>query len=404
MIRFLRGSVEIAVTGASMSLCLNRWTAAGLSFWALRPGPDLEFRCRVYESQLARIEREAGRAWCQVRVLRRRGLPMLLERLRARPVLTAGMAAAVALALTLQSFVWFIRVEGNQCLEAGEILHALREEGVAFGAWGPGLDSEYLKNRMLNRVPALRWLAVNRSGGIVTILVAEREPEEPPLDTSGIADLVATRPGIVRELRVTNGFAAVEPGDAVLPGDVLISGVAEWTTHTQMTRAMGEVYADTLRVCRTACPDRFLQKRYTGRTETCVTLILLGKRIKISGNSSIFGTRCDRMIQTGVLRLPEGYALPVAVETVTLREYLPEPEALSPQAAEALLRGEALRQTEALLVAGSVETGAAALQKTQGGYRCRAVWNCVELISRTRPVDPFREDEPHGEDHQRGTD
>ena len=396
MLNYLRGTAEIEVTGASEALCLNRWTAANLSFWDLHTQSELVFRCRVYEPQLQEIIREASRAWCEVKILQRFGLPAVLRRLCNRPVLTLGLLLAVMLAYFMQNFVWFLRVEGNDRVPEQEILHALSEEGLCFGAWGPALDSENLKNRMLNRIPALRWLAVNREGGVVTVLVAEREREEQQLETDGVAHIIAVRPGIVREISVINGFTERKPGDQVLAGDILISGVAEWTTHVQATRAMGEVYADTLRVSELACPASAMQKKYTGRTETCTTIIFQRKRRKISGNSSIFGSRCDKMIKTSTWTIPGGFALPLTVETVTLSEYTLEPLPINLNCAEALLGSEALRLTRAAMVAGRVESGSTMTQKTQDSYRCRGVWNCMELISKTVPVELFGEDEENG--------
>ena len=402
MLKFLRGTVEIEVTGASAALCLNRWTAADLPFWALRTDSELVFRCRAYESDLERIRREAAHAWCEIRVLRRFGLPGVLRQLRRRPILAVGLPLAVALAFFLQSFVWFLRVEGNERVTEQEILQNLWEEGVRFGAWGPALNSEKLKNRMLNRIPELCWLAVTREGGVVTVSVAEREPVEPRTETEGVAHIVAARAGILREISVINGFTDRKPGDAVMEGDILISGLAQWTTHLQATRAMGEVYADTLRVSELLCPAAALKKTYTGRSETCTTIIFQRKRRKISGNSSIFGSSCDKMIDTSMWILPGDYVLPVTVETVTLLEYTLEPVQLSREDAEALLAPESLRLTRAQMVAGRVESGSTAINMTQDSYRCRGVWNCVELISKTLPVELFGEDEANGETDQRG--
>ena len=404
MLSFLRETAEIEVTGASTALCLNRWTAADLPFWALSIQSELVFRCRIQAARLGEIRREAARAWCDVRVIRRFGLPVVLSRLRSRPVLTVGLLLAVVLAFFLQSFVWFLRVEGNERVPEEEILRALWEEGVRFGTWGPSIDSEDLKNRILNRIPALCWLAVNREGGVVTVLAAEREREETPLETEGVAHIVAARPGIIRKISVVNGFADKKPGDLVLEGDILISGIAEWTLRIQATRAMGEVYADTLRVSELVCPVSARKKVYTGRRETCVTLVYERKRRNISGNSSIFGTSCDRMIKVSNWTLPGGYELPVTVETETLLEYTLEPLELPARQAETLLREESLRLTQAQMTAGQIETGSAAIQKTQDSYRCRGVWNCLELISKTIPAELFGEDEVNGKTDQRGTD
>ena len=86
----------------------------------------------------------------------------------------------------------------------------------------------------------------------------------------------------------------------------------------------------------------------------------------------------------------------MTVETVTLSEYTLEPIPIDPACAEVLLGAESLRQTKAQMVAGRVERGSTAIKKTQDSYYCRGVWNCVELISRTVPVELFGEDEGNG--------
>ncbi len=403
MLRRLRGELKLEVTGASAELCLNRWTRGNLPFWEMRVISPLVFHCRSYASCLPALEREAARAQCSLRVLERRGLPVLRKRLRSRPVLIPGLILALLLSLYLQNYVWFVRVEGNGDIPPERLLRALTEEGVRFGAWGPGLDSEDLKNRMLNRVPELRWLAVNREGGLVTVLCAERQPEEPALDRSGIAHVTASRAGVIRELRVLEGFPEKAVGDPVEPGEILISGLMDWSTHTQATRARGEVYAETLHMDQLICPAEALEKRYTGRVEICRSVIFQRKRRKISGNSGIFGTMCDRMIETEEFSLPGGFLLPLRLETETLREYDLVPVSLTQQEAAELLEAEALRQNALDLAAGRLIACRTQIERDQDSFLCRAALNCLELISRTTPVELFGEEEAHGETDQRRT-
>ena len=397
MIRQLRGVASLELTGAAPEACLSRWVSKDLAFWRLRRCSEFVYTCRVWAARLPELEKEASRAQCNLRLLGETGFPVLLRRLRRRPVLLYGLPFVLLLALFLQNFVWFVQVEGNRETSAERVLCALWEEGLRFGAWGPGLDPVMINSRILNRVPELKWITVNRSGGLVTVSCSEREKTEKSLDKWGVADLAAVRDGLVRELHVINGFPRVEEGDLVKAGDILISGTMEWTTHIQATHAMGEVYASTLRTAVLVCPDESLEKCYTGRKEICRTLIFQRKRRKISGNSSIFGTMCDRITEINEWSLPGGYTLPVRVETVTLYEYRLEPAVISLTEAESLLNAEALRQTEAQMIAGRVEQGSAVTQKKENGYICRAALNCLELISRTVPAEPYREEELNGE-------
>ncbi len=397
-------TVTLEITGACPARCFNRWASSNLSVWHTVRRSEMVYTCQALAIELRELQREAARAQCEIRVLDRRGLPLLLRQLRHRPVLLYGLPLVVLLSLVLQNFVWFIRLEGNRSIPDAKILQALWSDGLRFGAWAPGLDSDQINSKLLNEIPELKWLTVNHSGGLVTVECAERERPEPFLETEGPADLIATRPGLIREIHVINGFAAVAAGDTVKAGDLLISGVMEWTTHVQATRAAGEVYAATLRSSELVCPSQYVEKRYTGRQTRCVTLIFQRIRRKISGNSSIFGTSCDRMIETINWTLPGGYELPVALEVETMREYRLLPAELPARAASEQLNLEAERLTSLALTAGTIESTKTVIQKTKDSYHCRASMNCVELISKTVPAELTREDDDYGEADQRGAD
>lgn len=401
MLNSIKGTYEVKLTGASPERCLNRWAEADVSFRALRKLTEMDYRCRILRSDLHLAQKLAGRTQCELQILSERGLPILVKRLKRRPVLLVGTILAFLAAFFLNRFVWFVRIEGNTLVSDDFIRNVLLEEGVGFGVRTDSIDSEYLKNRILLRIPELRWLAVNTEGSVVTVLAAEREAVEPEEEDRGICDVVAARSGIIRELHVIDGFAQTEVGAAVSEGDVLISGVMQWETRVQATKAKGEVYASTFREQKLMTPDECLAKRYTGRTETCITIIFQRKRRKISGNSGIFGSMCDTMIKTEPLFLPGGFQLPVSVETLTLREYRAEREAIETEDANILLSEEAERLVMDQMISGRIEGGTTSTQKKGNCFVCRAAMNCLELISRTVPTELFGEEDENGEADQR---
>ena len=215
MLKYLRGWLELEIRGASPELCLNRFAAGDIPFWRPERVDPFTLRLRIYEAHRQRAEREISRSLCVSTVVRRSGFRRSFRGLKKRPFLLAGLAISLALACLAQNLVWFVRVEGNVRIPTERILRALAEEGVRFGAWGPALDSAYLKDRMLNRIPELRWLAVNRQGCIALVPLSERPETEPRREESGVANVVAARDGVLTELRVFNGLAVKAPGDAV---------------------------------------------------------------------------------------------------------------------------------------------------------------------------------------------
>ena len=404
MLRTLRGYVELEITGASPERCLNRLAEKDIPFWNLQQVDAFHLTCCLYAAHLEAARKEISSALCTEKVLRIRGLPHGVRGLRNRPVLIVGFLLALVLAYVSQCFVWFVRVEGAVEIPPEQILQAIDAEGVAFGAWGPKLDSQYLKNRMLNLIPQLRWLAVNREGGIAHVLVSEREKRLPEREPYQVTNVVASADGVVTGLSVLSGFPCVEIGDAVLEGQVLVTGIQEWTTHVQATTASAEVEAMTLHNLTLLMPDQTYEKAYTGREAVCRTLILKRNRIKISGNSSIFGTKCDKMIETKPLTLPGGYVLPVFLEIVTLREYALTPVEVTEQEASAIFQTVAEGTVGREMIAGTVASKRMIIDRTEGLFRCEAALNCREVISRTVEVPLFGEDVEYGQNHQRGTD
>ena len=148
MLRTLRGYVELEITGASPERCLNRLAEKDIPFWNIQQVDAFHLTCCLYTAHLEAARKEISAALCTEKVLRIRGLPHGVRGLRNRPVLIVGFLLALVLAYVSQCFVWFVRVEGAVEVPPEQILQAIDTEGVAFGAWGPKLDSQYLKNRM----------------------------------------------------------------------------------------------------------------------------------------------------------------------------------------------------------------------------------------------------------------
>ena len=401
MLRFFRGWLRLRLTGASPERCLSHFAAEDIAFWDAEREDALHFCCSIYKRSLPAAERAALRTLCAAQVVARHGAAQTFSGLRRRKTLLAGVTLAVLLALFLQNFVWVVRVEDAESVPKELILRALYDEGVRFGAWGPSLETQALKNRLLDRLPQLQWISVHAEGCVATVSVSERRPEARTVDRSLVTNVVAARTGLVTSMSVLSGFPAVEPGDAVKTGQLLVSGLQDWTVRVQATRALAEVYARTLRQMELRIPDTCGEKRYTGRVGTQFFLILGRKRIKISDNSSNLGSTCDKITVRKRLTLPEGVELPAELEIVAVKEYELQAVPLAQTDAEAILSSFAQRQALSDMVAGQLLEQSFQIQRRDAGYTAQADFGCEELISVTVPVPLFGEEGSNGEADQR---
>lgn len=355
--------------------------AAGISFWGVRCKDPLHYRLCILAREKARMQQTIAGAGCTAELLEERGLPLLLCRLRRRPVFVLSFFMAVAATFFLQSLVWTVQVEGNKTIPAEAILQALEEEGVSVGTWTYGADMLRVRLRLCNRLPGLAWVAINRTGGKLTVFVAEREQVPDETAPYAVGHIVAARSGVITDYAIMEGMKLCDRGDVVREGQVLVSGNEDYGLFLRRVCAAGEIYADTWHTGTVAMPVERMKKCYTGRVWERVSLIVGRKRINFSGNSSNLPITCDKIKKVKQVKLP-GYVFPIRIEREIYREYSPEPTDVSPHAAEQLLQGAWRQSLKQTMVAGQIKETSTTFRRSGGLYLLQAESTCNEMIGR----------------------
>ena len=252
----ISGQVELEYLSPEPEDFLNRASSMGLRPVRPRRIDGLTLGFLLPETQLP-LAREAARA-ChgQLRVLSRRGGSRLRRLLRRRLSLLLSLILALGTVWGSSLFLWDFRVQGCEKLTAGQVLRALSDCGVDQGCFWPGVNIDLLRSRMLLQLPELQWMTLRCSGSRAVVLVVERQ-ETPALPVSGRVDLVAKKPGQISSLSVLRGQEQVSPGQMVLKGDLLVSGLVESiTAPPRELPALGQVWAETWPELTAVCPSQ----------------------------------------------------------------------------------------------------------------------------------------------------
>lgn len=389
----LRGQVRIRVECAFPERVLNLCGVRDLAFWDLEWENTTAFTCRMSRRDYAVLRQAAERLECTLTVVGREGVPFFLGRFRHRQALVTGLVGC-GLALFLGSFfIWDFEVEGNETVPEERIFRALENCGVGIGSFGLSLDGEDIRNHVLLEIPELSWIAVNVSGCRANVQVRERV--EPPelLDETTPTNVVARRAGLVLEIRDWNGRGTVLPGTAVTEGQLLISGVEDLDTlGARVLAGMGSVQARTWYSLTTTIPLTGLQKQYTGREQTKISLVFGKHRVKFFSNSSIEEGNYDKILKRTPLSLL-GVPLPVTVVTETFRFYETAPAALNTAAVEELGEQILTEQMEAMVAPYGTVTSTLCTSRQRGDtLEITLKAECVEEIAESVPI--YTEEEP----------
>ena len=220
--QYLQGYVVVRLSGPGIERFVNLGTREGVTFQALQRLGERVAVAQVPARHFPRLRRPARRAGVRVRLVQRGGLPFLALRLTRRPGLVAGAVAASALLFVLGARVWEVQVHGPEGVDERGVVEALARLGLRPGVSRRAVQPDVLERELLLERPEIAWADVRLRGTVAVVEVRLRRDEAP--ETLQTGDVVATHDGLVTELSVVSGWPAVQPGDVVRRGQVLISG------------------------------------------------------------------------------------------------------------------------------------------------------------------------------------
>lgn len=396
VINFLRGSVCVAVSGPFPERFLNLCAQSGVGFWDLAWEGGQSLRLRVLRRDAGRAVELAERAGCTASLEGRAGLPAFLAGFRRRYALLAGLALALAAVCLLSQFILTVEVSGNETVPSAVILMELSRQGVRPGAYGPGLDLRRISQEALRRIEGLSWMSVNLHGTRAEVLVRERSPSPTPRDETTPAHVVAAADGVLEEVEVLEGQALFREGQAVLAGEIVISGAVDLKepqyaavdAGQRLVHARGEVWAVTHRTLAACIPLEAQVKVYTGEEERRWSLSLLGRSVNFFGKASISSSGYDKMTTTHILTLPGGREMPLVLVETEYRAYETAAAPVRADAARAMLEERLLERLTALIGAeGSVLSTAFSAEEEDGMLTVTLTAQCREQIGRESVFD-----------------
>lgn len=321
IINFLRGFLEIHISGKFPERFLNICSAAGIAFWDLKIISPEEYSAKIKRRDMQKVTSLAESAMCTVIVRGERGAPFFLFRFKKRYIFIAGMLLCIVALYGTSARIWDFEVIGNETVSSEHILRQLGKLGVKPGVRAKEVDPEALEDLMLLRIKELSWFTVNVSGSLATVEVRERIPAPEVVDERAPCNIVAGKAGIIESISVLEGSAHAVAGDTITKGQLLVSGIVDNVSGARVVRAMAEIKARTWYTYTAKMPVELPFKSLTGENQSKYSLIFGSNRINFYFNSSFRFTEYDKIVERTRLTLPGGVTLPIVVERMTGREY-----------------------------------------------------------------------------------
>ena len=380
-----RGKVSIRVTSADIARTVSCMLSEQILLENMKIQNDLVFTAIITEEGLRKLKTIHFSCGEQIEVISHDGFSREVTVWVKRPVFLTGIVLLIFLNIWIPSRVFFFRVQGNHVIPQKEIIEAAQDCGVRFGVSRRKINSERIKNDMLEKLPELRWVGITTKGAEATISVREgKNPKSKKGQDMGITSVVAARDGVIEECTVLKGNPLCRTGQSVKKGQVLISGYTDCGIAIRAEHAEGEILARTNRDLTVISPDHTVQ-RAEKIGETKRYSLLLGKKlIKFYNDSGISGTECVKMYSDYRLKLPGGFVLPVAL--VCERQLFFRPSEMVAAAGEnpGWLRSQSESYLNNQMVAGKILDSHMGISRIPGAYQLNGSYSCLEMIGKVK--------------------
>ena len=386
VIWFFMGCCRARITGASPEWALNKLSQARIAFRDMKKTDDFTIELLLPVKDILRAQAVCTRAMCQLEEEKRYGFRQIFGGLFHRPVLLILLSLAAAAAIAVPKFVFFYTVTGNERVPSELILRTLDELGVGVGAYGPSIKPQAIKNKILCRIPELKWITIQQSGMRATVVVREREAPEPVYVRKAPRNVIASHAGMLTRVSVLAGNSLCKVGDSVTQGQLLVSAYTDFGFKTQVTAARAEIYAETIRRATCVLPQHRSVKEAKTTRRSAVSLLVGRRRIALFGGG-IPEKPCEKETKTYWLTLPGGFSLPLGIAITGIYEYDTKDEILQEASVQQSLLGQIQTRAQRDMIAGTILDSRCRIQTADGCIRLCATLRCEEMIARMQPAN-----------------
>ena len=314
---YLTGYVIITVEGFFIERFINSCFSKNILLFDLKRERSAFLIAKLKIDDFKKIKSIAKKTGCKVRIIKKNGLPIFINKYKKRKFLFFSVIFIFILIFITTRFIWNIDISGNKELSKESIIEILKEEGIDIGVKKKDLNIEKIINEIRLKNDDISWIGIDIKGTnlIVNITEADKSPEV--IDLNEVCNIVADKEGEIASIVVHNGTARVQAGDNVKVGDLLVEGIMEGKyTGIRKVHALADITAN-MYVEKEKKEMLFQEEDIkTGNEEKNIEIKINKFKINFNKGVSKF-KKYDTIMTTKKMKIFSNYYLPIEVSKIT---------------------------------------------------------------------------------------
>ena len=324
LIILIVGYVRIEVEGYYIERFINICTNKKILIWNLKREKGVKLYLSIGINDFKKLSAIARKTNCKVKILRKRGVPFLLNRYKKRKLFAIFLILILALIFTSSRYVWNVDISIKDNLELENISKDIENLGITRGIPKNRIDTEKVINELRLQRDDIAWVGIDIVGTSVKINIVKADKSPDIIKNTDYCNIVAKKAGTIQKITAQNGTAVVNVGDTVQKGDILIAGYMEGKyTDTRYVHSLGEV--DAIILYEKSKEVRFNQDiyHYTGNEENKYEISFNTWKIKLYKNFSKFNLY-EITTEEKNIKLLDNFYLPISIKKITNKEQTKE--------------------------------------------------------------------------------
>ncbi|MEA4919520.1 MAG: sporulation protein YqfD [Clostridiaceae bacterium] len=357
MIRFFRGSVTLEVTSAYVERFLNMCWAGGVEIWGIRRLGEDRIRAGMSVRNYLRVKPFAEQCMCSVKITETSGIAHALSPFRKRYFLIASAFICAFVCFLSTRFLWRVTISGCESISQREIWNQLSDLGLRTGKLCSSIDTNNIKLELMSMRDDIAYVTINMSGTEAYVSIVERDMNQQIVPEKQPCDIISDKTGVIENMQVLRGDSKVSVGDAVVPGDLLVSGtITSSQGETRLIGSMADITLKTYRKVKLALSREIYGLDETGAKRVYYSIIIGRRRIEMPLIEKMPFACYYKTKETLELRNDKGFSVPVALVKETYYECTPRLLELSENACAEILEQSCADTLAALCQGGEVKT------------------------------------------------
>ena len=244
LVRLLLGYVRIEVEGYYIERFINICTNNKILIWNLKREKGVKLYLNIGIKDFKKISTVARKTNCKVKILRKRGIPFLLNKYKKRKIFAIFLILILLTIFISSKYVWNVDISIKDDLKLDNIDEDIKILGISKGVKKDEIDTDKVINELRLKRDDIAWVGIDIEGTTVKINIVKADKAPNIVDNSDYCNIIASKSGVIQKIIAQNGTAIAKVGDTVQKGDVLIAGYMEGKyTDTRYVHSLGEVEA-----------------------------------------------------------------------------------------------------------------------------------------------------------------